>query len=89
MELGAYRILQTDRPKTIFAHACEDDGGRAVVAAHNLSDKPETVAVDLWKDDFDHFVYLFEEQGNEPISDGKINLKLPAHGYSWLRLAPK
>ena len=86
---GAYRILQTDRPKTIFAHACEDDGGRAVLAAHNLSDQAVTVTVQLWKDDFDHFVYLFEERANERVLDGKINLKLPAHGYSWLRLAPR
>jgi maltose alpha-D-glucosyltransferase/alpha-amylase len=86
---GSYRILETDRPKTIFAHACEDDGGRAVLAAHNLSDKPETVTVRLWKDGFDHFVYLFEEWEDERILDGKINLKLPAHGYSWLRLAPR
>jgi maltose alpha-D-glucosyltransferase/alpha-amylase len=86
---GSYRILETNSPKTIFAHACEDDGGRAVLAAHNLSDKPETVTVHLWKDGFDHFVYLFEEWEDERISEGKINLKLPAHGYSWLRLAPK
>jgi maltose alpha-D-glucosyltransferase / alpha-amylase len=86
---GSYRILETDKPKTIFAHACEDDGGRAVLAAHNLSDKPVTVTIHLWKDSFDHFVYLFEEWEDEAISDGKINLKLPAHGYSWLRLAPR
>jgi maltose alpha-D-glucosyltransferase / alpha-amylase len=86
---GSYRILETDRPKVIFAHACEDDGGHAVLAAHNLSDKPETVTVHLWKDSFDHFAYLFEEREDERISDGKIHLKLPGHGYSWLRLAPR
>ena len=86
---GTYRILETDRIKTVFAHACEDDTGRAVLAAHNLSSKAESVTIRLWNNEFDHFVYLFEELGNERISDGKIKLRLPAHGYSWLRLAPK
>jgi glycosidase len=36
--------------------------------------------------EFDHFVYLFEERENERVSDGKIELKLPPRGFSWLRL---
>jgi hypothetical protein len=40
---SAYRILETDKPKTIFAHACEDDAGSAVLATHNLSDQAENV----------------------------------------------
>lgn len=83
---GTYRILETDKPKTVFAHACEDDAGRAVLAAHNLSSKSDSVTIRLWKNEFDHFVFLFEERENEQISDGTIKLKLPPHGYSWLRL---
>ena len=86
---GTYRILETDRPKTIFAHACEDEAGSAVLAAHNLTQEAESVTVRLWKNEFDHFVNLFEEQENEPILDGKIKLKLPPYGYSWLRLVAK
>ncbi|MBV8143287.1 MAG: alpha-amylase family protein [Verrucomicrobia bacterium] len=83
---GAYRILETDRRKTVFAHSCEDEAGRAVLAAHNLSDQAEKVTIQLWHREFDHFVYLFEERENEPISDGTIALKLPPRGFSWLRL---
>ena len=83
---GTYRILETDKPRTVFAHACEDDTGRAVLAAHNLSAESETVAVRLWKNKFDHFVFLFEERENKRISDATIKLKLQPYGYSWLRL---
>jgi maltose alpha-D-glucosyltransferase/alpha-amylase len=86
---GTYRILETDRPKTVFAHACEDEAGSAVLAAHNLSQEAESVTVRLWKNEFDHFVNLFEEQENEPILNEKIKLKLPPDGYSWLRLVAK
>jgi hypothetical protein len=47
------------------------------------------VTVRLWKNEFDHFVNLFEEQENEPILNEKIKLKLPPYGYSWLRLVAK
>ena len=83
---GTYRILETDKPKTIFAHACEDDAGHAVLAVHNLSSQSESVAIRLWNNEFDHFVSLFEERKNEQISDGKVKLTLAPCGYSWLRL---
>ena len=86
---GTYRILETDRPKTIFAHACEDDAGSAVLAVHNLSNAAEKVSIRLWKNEFDHIVYLFEERETEPIIDEKIKLDLPPCGYSWLRLVHK
>jgi hypothetical protein len=60
-----------------------------VLAAHNLSQEAESVTVRLWKNEFDHFVNLFEEQENEPILNEKIKLKLPPDGYSWLRLVAK
>jgi maltose alpha-D-glucosyltransferase / alpha-amylase len=83
---GTYRILETDRPKTIFAHACEDDAGSAVAAVHNLSNEAEKVSIRLWKNEFSHIVYLFEQRESEPILDEKIKLDLPPCGYSWLRL---
>jgi maltose alpha-D-glucosyltransferase / alpha-amylase len=86
---GTFRILETDRTKVIFAHACEDDAGRAVLAAHNLSNEAQSVTIRLWKSEFDHFHYLFEKRENERVSDAKINLKLPPRGYSWLRLVAK
>jgi maltose alpha-D-glucosyltransferase / alpha-amylase len=86
---GTYRILETDRPKTVFAHACEDDAGSAVLAIHNLSNAAEKVSIRLWKNEFDHIVYLFEERQTEPIIDEKIKLDLPPCGYSWLRLVHK
>lgn len=83
---GSYRILTTDKPGSIFAHACEDEAGHAVLAVHNLAPKSETVNIRLWKNGFDHCVFLFEERPNERISQRALKLKLPPHGYSWLRL---
>jgi hypothetical protein len=51
---GSYRIPETDKPGSIFAHAGEDEAGHAVLAVHNLSCKSEPVKVRFWKNDFDH-----------------------------------
>jgi maltose alpha-D-glucosyltransferase / alpha-amylase len=83
---GIYRVLETSEPAKIFAHACQDDFGNAVIAAHNLTDAPVQIAIKHWEKDFDHFIHLFDERANEKIRKVEIVLKLPRFGFSWLRL---
>jgi maltose alpha-D-glucosyltransferase/alpha-amylase len=84
--VGAYRVLETSAPETVFAHACQDDDGSAVIAAHNFSQEPCTVQIPLWSDRFDHFSYLLLDRENEKIKNGAITLNLPRYGFCWVRL---
>jgi hypothetical protein len=45
---GEYRLLESDRTDAIFAHACEDEEGNAVLAIHNFSREPVKTKVRLW-----------------------------------------
>ena len=78
---GKYRLLESDRSEAIFAHACEDGEGNAVVAVHNLSHKGITAKVRLWTDRLDSAVFLFGENDDAVV----INKDLPI-ALGWLRL---
>ena len=58
---GKYRLLESDRPDAIFAHACEDREGNAVVAAHNLSRSSVAANVRLWTDQLSRAVFYSEK----------------------------
>jgi maltose alpha-D-glucosyltransferase / alpha-amylase len=82
---GKWRLVESDRPDQIFAHACED-AGNAVLAVHNLSGEPLLVNVRLWSDQFDHAVFLFGDVDSKEIKDKDLAMELPAYGYDWIRL---
>ena len=83
---GKYRLLESDRPEAIFAHACEDDEGNAVVAIHNLSRKAITAKVRLWTDRFDNAVFLFGENDDAVVVNKDLPIALDGYGYNWARL---
>jgi maltose alpha-D-glucosyltransferase / alpha-amylase len=88
-EIGAgnnYRFVENDCPGNVFAHACEDENGNALLAVHNFAGKPAEVTLHLWDERFTRFLYLFDELPNEPVKGGKITVKLAPYGFSWLRL---
>jgi maltose alpha-D-glucosyltransferase / alpha-amylase len=84
--IGTFRILETSAPELVFAHACQDEDGSAVIAAHNFTKAACTVSIKLWTDQFDHFYYLLADRENEKIKDGAITLNLPRYGFCWVRL---
>jgi maltose alpha-D-glucosyltransferase / alpha-amylase len=83
---GKYRLLESDRPEAIFAYACEDDEGNAVVAVHNLSRKAITAKVRLWTDRLDNAVFLFGENDDAAVVDKDLPVALDGYGYNWARL---
>jgi maltose alpha-D-glucosyltransferase/alpha-amylase len=82
---GKWRLVESDRPDQIFAHASEDEGN-AVLAVHNLSGEPLKANVRLWTDQFDHAVFLFGDIDSREIRDKDLRMELPAYGYDWVRL---
>jgi len=83
---GPYRFVENDCPRQVFAHACEDEAGNAIVALHNFTDEPVEVTLPLWDQRFTRFLYLFDELPNELIKDGRVTVKLRPYGFSWLRV---
>ena len=87
---AGFRLVETDQPETVFAHACTD-GDWAILALHNLGAEPRPdVRVTLWDD---HYVsaalLLFKERDNLPIENRELRVDLAGYGYSWLRLRRK
>ena len=83
---GRFRLVENDCPGHVFAHACEDENGNALLAVHNFAGKTVEVTVYLWDERFTRFLYLFDEFPMEPVKNGKIKAKLAPYGFSWLRL---
>ncbi|HYZ74943.1 MAG TPA: glycosyl hydrolase, partial [Chthoniobacterales bacterium] len=86
---GKYRLLESDRPEAIFAHACEDSEGNAVVAVHNLSHSPVTANIRLWTDQLSRAVFLFGENDEAAVENKDLPIALESYGYDWIRLKPK
>ncbi len=83
---GDFRIVDTDQPETVFAHACTD-GDWAILVLHNLGAEPRPgVRVQLWDDGYDVASYLFEEHDNQPIDGKELRVDLDGYGFCWLRL---
>lgn len=83
---GDWEIIETDEP-SIFAHRC-DWRGKTVVAVHNLSKDPRTVALKLSGDDTckTHWFDLLDDQTYQPIQQPEHSLELEGYGYRWFRL---
>jgi maltose alpha-D-glucosyltransferase/alpha-amylase len=86
---GKYRLLESDHPEAIFAHACEDREGNAVIAVHNLSRSPVTANVRLWTDQLGRAVFLFGENDETAVENKDLAITLEGYGYDWIRLKPK
>jgi hypothetical protein len=86
---GKYRLLESDRPDAIFAHACEDSEGNAVVAVHNLSPSAVTANVRLWTDQLSRAVFLFGKNDEAAVENRDLPITLEGYGYDWIRLKPK
>jgi len=82
---GKWRLVESDCPDQIFAHACEEEAS-VVLAVHNLSGEPQKVNVRLWADRFDHAIFLFGDLDIAEIKDKNLPMKLPEYGYNWIRL---
>ena len=83
---GKYRLLESDPSAKIFAHACEDAEGRAVLAIHNLSREKVTAKIRLWTDTFAHAVFLFGDIDEAEIIGKDLPIELEGYGYNWVRL---
>ena len=86
---GKYRLLESDRPDAIFAHACEDSEGNAVLAVHNLSRSAVTANVRLWTDQLSRAVFLFGKNDEAAVQNKDLPITLEGYGYDWIRLKPK
>lgn len=87
---GSWRILFTEEP-SVFAHLCETDG-TAMLALHNLSDRPCEVTLEEFVDR--HLTEVFSDnfslarQGQPYQSPNQHTTVLPlnAYGYRWFRV---
>jgi maltose alpha-D-glucosyltransferase/alpha-amylase len=86
---GKYRLLESDRPDAIFAHACEDSEGNAVLAVHNLSRSAVMANVRLWTDQLSRAVFLFGKNDEATVENKNLPITLEGYGYDWIRLKPK
>ena len=83
---GEFRLVETDQPKTVSAHACVDDQW-AILVLHNLGCDPRPgVRVRLWDDKYSAAIYLFDDRDNQSIDGPELRVDLSAYGLSWLRL---
>ena len=83
---GHFRLVDTDQPDAVFAHACTD-GDWAILILHNLSaDQRPGVRVRLWDDEYGCAIYLFEHRENQSITGRELIVDLTGHGFCWLRL---
>jgi maltose alpha-D-glucosyltransferase / alpha-amylase len=85
---GKYRLLESDQPAKVFAHACEDGEGKAVLAIHNLSREKVTAKIRLWTDTLAHAVFLFGGADEAKVNGKDLLIELEGHGYNWVRLKP-
>jgi maltose alpha-D-glucosyltransferase/alpha-amylase len=79
---GQWRILETDEP-CVFAHCCEWEG-KAVIALHNLADKPCTVT--LKSNGYTHLTDLFGDRQYDSLDVDSRSISLEAYGYRWFRV---
>ncbi|MBE7158283.1 MAG: alpha-amylase family protein [Rhodospirillales bacterium] len=83
---GHFRLVDTDQPEEVFAHACTD-GDWSILMLHNLgSEARPDVQVQLWDDAYDCAIYLFEDRDIWNIKGRELRVDLAPYGYCWLRL---
>jgi len=79
---GKWQILETDE-SGVFAHSCEGEG-KAVIAVHNLSNKPRTVTLKSHK--YTHLTDLFGDRQYETLDGDLQSIPLEAYGYRWFQV---
>ncbi|HEX3129665.1 MAG TPA: alpha-amylase family protein [Thermoanaerobaculia bacterium] len=79
---GSCRILETGDP-AVFAHRCDWREG-AVVAVHNLGDRPACVRLQM-KEDPQPMIELLGDKPYEMI-DASREIGLEPYGYRWFRI---
>ncbi len=79
---GTCHILETDEP-SVFAHCCQWQG-KAVIAVHNLAQRPCTVT--LKSNEYKHLMELFCNKQYEPLDGESFSIALSAYGYRWFRV---
>jgi glycosidase len=80
---GTSVLLETEAP-TLFAHKCEWEGS-TVVAVHNLARENAKATLELG-DDVAGVEDLLEAREHSVSKDGKLDVKLGAYGYLWLKV---
>ncbi|MCU0527361.1 MAG: alpha-amylase family protein [Elainella sp. Prado103] len=77
---GQLHLLETTEP-AVLAHCCSHPSG-VVVAIHNLSHHPCTIA--LKSNPYSNLADLFGDQSYEPLQDS-LTIPIAAYGYRWFR----
>jgi maltose alpha-D-glucosyltransferase/alpha-amylase len=80
---GTCQILETREP-AVFAHRCDWNGG-AIIALHNLGEKPATARLNLDHGRGIHLVELFGDHSYESPSDPST-ISLDSYGCRWFRV---
>ena len=81
---GACTVLATQDP-AVFAHSCQWRDG-TVIAVHNLSDEPRTIALDLSDLQISRLIDVLGDCQYEPVARNTHHIKLEKYGYRWLRV---
>ena len=81
---GEWTVLDVDAP-AVFAHRCEDRDG-AVIALHNLSDRPATVEIGPDEQPGRRFIELWGTQRHTRI-EHRQRVELEPYGYRWYRVS--
>lgn len=80
---GKHTILETTEP-SVFAHRCEWRGG-AVLAVHNLADKPAAMRIELNDQQSECLIELLGDKSCERVGRTR-EIDLPGYGCRWFRL---
>lgn len=80
---GRWSLVPAADP-ALFAHRCDWEGS-TVIAVHNLSAQPRTLALEL-DEEWEALVDLLGQQEDLTPSASAPELELAGHGYRWLRL---
>lgn len=80
---GEAAILETS-DSAVFAHVVRSDGG-AVLAVHNLADRPVEVRIDTSGVEGERLVELFGQRDRREL-EPETQLKLDRYGHCWMRV---
>jgi glycosidase len=84
--MGACTLLESGDDR-VLAHRVDLDRV-SIIAVHNLSDEPCTIRLSLGDTKNAELSDLLEHDGVAGVVKGRLDLKLEAYGYRWLRLQP-
>lgn len=84
--MGELELLETG-DDAVLAHSVSLDGV-SIIAVHNLSDSPRTIRLSLGPTEHCELTDLLEGGPVQALVKGRLDVKLDAYGYRWLRLQP-